>query len=208
MMLFPMTAGVIGTPFQVTGKGYSPVPPGVQNVQDTFGAYGDGIHDDTLVINGAIATVAAAGGGDLWFPNGTYNISAPINCANYVRLRGQTQPGTIIRWTPGFANYAAMIRFDSVINGGMTQLTLTMSDLTVAIVPIIVGGNSTNDIFDQLNVYGSAYTDGAIFNMLGSGVATFSNSKLQAQAATAFLSINVQQGTVTQTNLNKVNYAG
>ena len=47
------------------------------NVQ-AFGATGNGSTDDTTNINSAIAALNAAGGGELYFPKGTYYISATL----------------------------------------------------------------------------------------------------------------------------------
>ncbi len=44
----------------------------------SYGALGNGIHDDTAAINSAITAVRNAGGGILFFPSGTYIVSSPI----------------------------------------------------------------------------------------------------------------------------------
>ena len=52
----------------------------VVNVK-TFGAVGDGVTDDTEAFNGALASLAKAGGGRCLVPKGTYLISATKNPA-------------------------------------------------------------------------------------------------------------------------------
>ena len=46
----------------------------VFNVKD-YGAKGDGTTDDTLAIRAAITALTAAGGGTLYFPDGTLKVS-------------------------------------------------------------------------------------------------------------------------------------
>ena len=47
------------------------------NVQN-FGAKGDGITDDTAAIQRAIDAAAAAGGGQVYVPTGTYIVSGGV----------------------------------------------------------------------------------------------------------------------------------
>ena len=68
----------------------------VVSVKD-YGAYGDNSHDDTAAINYTIAAVQNTGGGTVYFPAGTYKVSAPItiNYA-YVTLQGTGSHGSVI----------------------------------------------------------------------------------------------------------------
>ena len=50
---------------------------GVVNVKD-WGAYGDGVHDDTAAIQAAIDAVQKAGGGTVYVPPGTYHTSSSL----------------------------------------------------------------------------------------------------------------------------------
>jgi glucan 1,3-beta-glucosidase len=69
-----------------------------RNVKDPlFGAVGDGLTDDTAAINAAIAYGGNCGancesssvkGTLIYFPSGTYLISAPINAYYYTQLVG------------------------------------------------------------------------------------------------------------------------
>lgn len=59
----------------------------VYNVR-LFGAVGDGVFDDTAAIQAAIAACAAAGGGIVLFPRGTYLISATLTVPSFVALYG------------------------------------------------------------------------------------------------------------------------
>ena len=62
---------------------------GVYNVKH-FGATGDGSTDDTAAIQAAIDAAEAAGGGEVYFPRGTYAIESAIACtdADSVSLGG------------------------------------------------------------------------------------------------------------------------
>jgi hypothetical protein len=90
----------------------------VYNVKDAaFGAYGDGIHDDTAAIQAAINALPARGG-TVYFPGGTYNVSSAITVGdgdhastvstkNGIKLVGQgagyamsgASVPTLISWT-------------------------------------------------------------------------------------------------------------
>lgn len=80
----------------------------VFNVKD-FGALGDGLNDDTAEIQAAIDALEAIGGGTLFFPYGTYLITATLTVNKGVRLVGEGQindttsssgvvGGTTIQW--------------------------------------------------------------------------------------------------------------
>ena len=53
------------------GKRPAKISPGIHDVR-AYGAVGDGRTLDTVAINGAIEAAAAAGGGTVLFPAGTY----------------------------------------------------------------------------------------------------------------------------------------
>jgi len=59
--------------------------PGIVNVK-TYGAAGDGTGDDTIAIQAAINYAIASGGGVLYFPAGTYNISVMLNAARVASI--------------------------------------------------------------------------------------------------------------------------
>ena len=85
-----------------TTNGQAPVGKNevVYNVID-FGAVGDGVQDDLQAIRAAIAAATADGGGTVWFPVGTYSISAAIGdtVTGYtsIALEGAGQQVTRIR---------------------------------------------------------------------------------------------------------------
>lgn len=59
------------------------------NVQaSTYGAAGNGVADDTTACQAAITACAAAGGGIVWFPEGTYRTTATLSLPDKVSLWG------------------------------------------------------------------------------------------------------------------------
>jgi hypothetical protein len=55
----------------------------------SFGAKGDGVTDDTLAVQAAVNACSSANGGSVYFPTGTYKITAPIFITkSHVRIFG------------------------------------------------------------------------------------------------------------------------
>jgi len=79
----------------------------VLNVMTDYGAFGDGVADDTAAINAAFAAVPAAnpphtnGGAIVYFPSGTYLVSGPLTRqVSYTRCVGEGKDSTTIRLNP------------------------------------------------------------------------------------------------------------
>lgn len=73
---------------QIVDKRITVSTPLVVNVLE-YGAAGNGTNDDTSAINNAIAAVVSAGGGEVYFPAGTYKTTAAISITgDNVTLRG------------------------------------------------------------------------------------------------------------------------
>jgi hypothetical protein len=53
-----------------------------------FGALGDGKKDDTAAIRSAVQAIGSAGGGKLFFPNGVYPVSSPIDLPSGITIEG------------------------------------------------------------------------------------------------------------------------
>lgn len=62
-----------------------------------FGAVGDGVTDDTINITKALEALVRAGGGTLYFPPGTYIISAGIPLVGKVHYKGAGKNNTTIK---------------------------------------------------------------------------------------------------------------
>ena len=60
----------------------------VQNVRD-FGAFGDGIHDDTAAVQGALDAASAAGGGVVLVPQGTYRLTETLTVHSRLSIQGE-----------------------------------------------------------------------------------------------------------------------
>ncbi len=85
-----------------------PTPPGWQDVTD-YGAIGDGSTDDTTAINDAIDAANDAGGGVVYFPPGTYKVTAQL-----------TTPGANV-WIRGCSIDSAII--DSYVTDTLIYLS-------------------------------------------------------------------------------------
>ena len=67
------------------------------NVKDpTYGAKGDGATDDTTAIQAALTAAGAAGGGIVWFPQGSYKTTGKLTVPAKVSLWGPTGLGTSV----------------------------------------------------------------------------------------------------------------
>ena len=77
----------------------------VYNVKSpTYGALGDGSHDDTIAIQAALNAANAAGGGVVYLPAGQYVISSALTMYNRITLRGDGDYVTNIVQTSTSAN--------------------------------------------------------------------------------------------------------
>jgi hypothetical protein len=106
-----------------------------------FGAVGDGVTDDTAAIQAAITAVAAAGGGVVFVPRGTYVISSTLNIPATVYLRGEgeghnfstgvgvawgTSPTYVTRllWGGGLVASSMVAFADGVFDAGISDIAL------------------------------------------------------------------------------------
>lgn len=71
--------------FATSARLFAAAPQSIYNVQ-AYGATGDGVTIDSPAINAAIEAAAAAGGGTVYFPAGTY-LSFSIRLQSYITLQ-------------------------------------------------------------------------------------------------------------------------
>lgn len=64
----------------------------------SYGALGDGANDDTAEVQAAIDAAEAAGGGVVYFPKGTYLMSAQLTSTEAIALLGDGQQLSILKW--------------------------------------------------------------------------------------------------------------
>lgn len=144
-----------------------------------FGAYGDDVHDDTIAIQAAVTYVQNQGGGEIFFPHGTYKITSAIAITgNTVSMRGGTRFTTLIKQytlnaevltvTGGYFTFRSMgISYSGTPTAGANAIHLSTSSAIYAglfdfvvrssWIAVLVDGNSAShkitdfDLFD----YGS-----------------------------------------------------
>lgn len=112
---------------------FNPNPSGYQvfrNVKN-FGAKGDGVTDDTVAINNAISSGGRCGGGScisttttpavIYFPRGTYIVSAPIIAYYYSQLIGDAKTPPTLLAASNFSGMAVIDADPYIPNGGGAQ---------------------------------------------------------------------------------------
>jgi hypothetical protein len=113
----------------------------------TFGAKGDGFTDDTAALKRALASIAAAGGGYLFLPRGTYEISSTIVIPNGVQLIG-------LGWgsPPVYGQFGTVIQ----ANGNFTGSAMLPGNMMLAIdgQTDTYGAGASNLTLDCNNVPG------------------------------------------------------
>jgi hypothetical protein len=122
----------------LTKVSYSMITGAPVNVLD-FGAVGDGVTDDTAAIQAAVNAVFAAGGGEIFFPKGTYLVSTTLEMKNAVSLRGTGDTSKIL-------TNADIVTFGNTPATTSTQLAgVTITDLYL--LNTITGAKTNYDIF-------------------------------------------------------------
>ena len=113
-----------------------------QNTIYNFGAVGDGLADDTAAIQRAIFqsfnTVTSANLGPLYFPAGTYNITATIYIPPYAELRGTGAGKTIIK------NVSNSTIFQTTDRQGHQLGSLITGDISSAVCNVNINGITFN----------------------------------------------------------------
>lgn len=120
----------------------------VTSVKD-FGAKGDGVTDDTAAILAAITARAAAGGGTVFLPAGTYLLTSSAVVANVsnVMLLGESTGTTIIKAASSGTFTNGLINFSSGNNVGHRHITFNVNNKPVGNLLPAVFFVSSNDVF-------------------------------------------------------------
>ena len=133
-----MAHGLRRTAFDQSSYAYWTGKYGVVNVKD-FGAVGDGVHDDTAAIQAAIDAAVALGGGRVFFPTGTYAITATLTTPNtdvVIVLTGAGRDLTIVQAASAIDGYM----YEHWCNGGIEDMTWNGN--AVANSAVILGNKS------------------------------------------------------------------
>lgn len=126
--LAPASGG--GTASYLRADGTWTQPSGTTyNVKTSpYNAVGNDTADDRLAIQAAIDACSAAGGGDVYIPNGTYRLTqgAGFYCLTLpgnVRLRGESRTGAILKQAASIADSVRLV-YITGNDAGLTTLTL------------------------------------------------------------------------------------
>ncbi len=139
--------------------------PTVVNVKDpAYGAKGDGVADDAAAITAALAALPA-GGGDVFFPAGTYKHSTTIALTDGQRLIGG---GALQRWRSASAIGVKLV-YSGVGRAIRIANTAAVNRESVEIHNIRFDGTGLVGAVDGLFIDGTAgtannYVEGVFFN--------------------------------------------
>nr|DAK03900.1 MAG TPA: tail spike protein [Caudoviricetes sp.] len=138
------------------------------NVRD-FGAKGDGVTDDTAVMQIAIDILAKLGGGSLYFPPGVFLQSSTLTLRSKVILRGAGRRLTTIKKTAGFngdalvsENFDELASVDDQIHNSKMPFDFGAEQLTFQ------GQYLANDVTSENNSY--INTSGGGIKIIGARV--------------------------------------
>lgn len=111
-----------------------------------FGATGDGVTDDLFALQNAQTYVLSTGGGTLYFPPGTYYITAPFEIQTGINYVGASRNATVIKKTNTTTTSGG---FDAVVFGesktgfrieNFTFLGNRVRDVTTGVVTVSTNG--------------------------------------------------------------------
>lgn len=151
-----------------------------------YGAVGDGVADDTAAISAALAAAVAAGGGTVFFPEGTYLISSAIAWSHLVNIVGvgaalsvittnSASNARIFTWTAGTARATPQLIYGITLQSSQSNSgeQLYASVAVNWLVSNIRTGGSTTSIGTGIAVTGASklrvYNSRITSNTSGSG---------------------------------------
>jgi hypothetical protein len=88
-----------------------------------FGAYGNGMKDDTTAFQKAIDYVASNGGGEVYIPKGTYSLT-PIYLKSKVNLVGENRDSVVIKFSDNAPDdYTRVINLENIQDVKIQNIT-------------------------------------------------------------------------------------
>jgi hypothetical protein len=134
---------------------------GVYNVKTDYSALGNGVANDRTAIQNAIDACEAAGGGVVYFPEGTYMVgSGLVVDSSNVWLQGAGRGASILEKTGAFAlvQFAGTAGAETHVSDcGIRNMTLRGGDNSGRLIDCLYG---TRLLFEDLHLFGN--TDIAI----------------------------------------------
>lgn len=106
-----------------------------------YGARGDGVTDDTAAIQAAIDAAFAAGGGNVWIPEGTYCVSSSIALKSNVGIIGEQNASTL--YATGSASITGLLGATTAYSFAATS-TLASNALQNAIELVMTSAASVS----------------------------------------------------------------
>jgi hypothetical protein len=156
------------TPVQAAPTNSAADSPAIGNTESVinFGAYGDGIHDDTAAIQSGLNAIASDHQ-ELFFPCGTYLVTSPLTL---YAPRAEQQTGSIV----GENTACAIIQYTGKIAAPVITVTTNLSGqyfsgFYMGKITVLGNANTTDDIFlvrpsnfvlDNLSMWGANSSNG------------------------------------------------
>jgi len=113
-----------------------------------WGAYGDGVHDDTVAIQSALTAAGTNGGGIVYLPAGQYHLTNTLDVPSGVQLRGSyemrhgtwpgtdnIEKGTILEPYGGQGTISGPPAVALEANGGLVGVTIVYESQTTNCLP-------------------------------------------------------------------------
>ena len=165
------------------------VAPQINISVKDFGAIGDGVNDDTVAIQNAVAYTASIGGGTVFIPSGIYNISSSINVtSSNINIEGvgtgeyndsnvlTSSSNTKIKWV-GASYNGALFNFYTI--SGVLNARIYGSGLSNVIIDcssevyygLILNSVASGSFYD-ITIINPTYT-GVLSTCYASGVIAF-----------------------------------
>jgi hypothetical protein len=190
----------------------------------TYGAVGNGTTDDTVAVQAALTAAVGAGGGEVYFPAGTYKLTAMVTVAGAsVTLRGDGQRTSTLRWHGlssggiGLAFYYNSPDPDPYHNLTIRGLSFVRNDgsggtaiwtyfPTGSTGPRYLAGGSVTALLEDFHIgaEGSAWWQTGLFvgGAIGAKIATFNIQGVAGGSEYGVRLTNVMGATVHDGNIN------